>query len=127
MVNTFKKSIGMFLVAAVAGFAGAGAYNQLVKNGDSTKSINTEAHQPARLVNMNGTPGEAGTQEFVTASESTVPAVVHVKTTYGATTSGNQSYNPFQDFFWGDRGFHNPAPSMSAGSGVIITDDGYIV
>jgi hypothetical protein len=123
MVNTFKKSIGMFLVAAVAGFAGAGAYIKIANNGNISQSISADQHQPARLVNMNRIPGEAGTQEFVTASETTVPAVVHVTTTYGATSAGNQSYNPFQDFFWGDRGFRNPAPSVSSGSGVIITDD----
>ena len=115
----------MFLVAAVAGFAGAGAYNQFMPE-KVTQKAGTTNHQPARLVNYNAA-GESGVQEFVGASESTVPAVVHVTTTYGATSAGNQSYNPFQDFFWGDRGFKSPSPATSSGSGVIITDDGYIV
>jgi len=127
MVTKIKNSIAVLLVAAFAGFAGAGAYFKIFENQQDTKTTLNEAKKPVSLVNFTRTPGETATTEFVTASESTVPAVVHVTTTYGATTSGNGQYNPFQDFFWGDRGFRSPAPSMSSGSGVIITDDGYIV
>lgn len=127
MVNNLKKSIGMILVAAVAGFAGAGAYSLINDPAGSAKTVAISEKQPAQLVSQSRAAGEAGAMEFVAASESTVPAVVHVTTTYGATSSNNQSYNPFQDFFWGERGFRSPAPAMSSGSGVIITDDGYIV
>ncbi len=126
MVTTFKKSIGLFLVAVLAGFAGAGVYQSYFSQQNQVSSKTAVQVQPARFVNNTGATAES--VSFVGASESTVPAVVHVTTTYGATTSNNDLYyNPFRDFFWGDRGFRSPEPAQSSGSGVIITDDGYIV
>ncbi len=126
MVTKLKKAIGMFLLAAIAGFVGAGVYNKF--EGQQATIKTNGINQPARFVSMNSSAGEESSTQFVSASESSVPAVVHVKTTYNSVSNGgSQSYNPFQDFFWGDRGYKNPAPSMSSGSGVIITDDGYIV
>ncbi len=60
------------------------------------------------------------------AAESSVHAVVHVMVTSKETV---QTYgNPFFDFFYGDR-FQRQQPQIrqGAGSGVIISSDGYIV
>ncbi|MBL7866285.1 MAG: trypsin-like peptidase domain-containing protein, partial [Cyclobacteriaceae bacterium] len=46
--------------------------------------------------------------------------VVHV------TTETMVQRDPFMDFFWGYRA-PNPQPQRGAGSGVIISNDGYIV
>ncbi len=54
--------------------------------------------------------------EFETAASMITPAVVHIRTTYG---SGEFSLNPLKQYL-------NP-PARSSGSGVILTDDGYIV
>lgn len=128
MVTTLKKTVAFILLAGIAGFTGAGVYNQL-NNSSLNPVVESQGIQPpARTVNFKSSSGQETSTDFVSASESSVPAVVHVKTTYGAVSAGNgQSYNPFQDFFWGDRGFRSPSPATSAGSGVIITDDGYIV
>ena len=61
---------------------------------------------------------------FVNAAKIVTPGVVHIKSEY----SGNEGYaskNPIYDYF----GFGNPngRKSRSSGSGVIISDDGYIV
>lgn len=59
------------------------------------------------------------------------PAVVHIKTTYTSTNRGQQ-YNPFGDMFddffggGGGRG-RSRQPQRASGSGVIVTQDGYIV
>ncbi|MBL0340491.1 MAG: Do family serine endopeptidase [Bacteroidetes bacterium] len=128
MITKLRKAIGMFLLAGFAGFAGSGVYNSWNKPEITAAANTTGSSQPIRLTGMLPGNGEDAPTQFVAASEASVPAVVHVKTTYSAMTAGNgQYYNPFQDFFWGDRGAKNPAPAMSAGSGVIITDDGYIV
>jgi len=65
---------------------------------------------------------------FVFAAKNATPSVVHIRTKYEA---GMRANNPFNDFFkdyFGDRyerrGY---GQSMGAGSGVIITSDGYIV
>jgi S1-C subfamily serine protease len=127
MITNIKKAIGFFLLAAVAGFAGAGVYDQVTEKHNQISGSQQVEKQPARLANfLNDKPAMAATG-FVDASESSVPGVVHVKTSYSAVANGQQFYNPFRDFFWGDQGFKSPAPAMSSGSGVIITDDGYIV
>jgi Do/DeqQ family serine protease len=54
--------------------------------------------------------------DFLTASKRVVSGVVHIRTTYG---SGMFSLNPLELYY--------KAPARSSGSGVIISDDGYIV
>ncbi|MBC6401881.1 MAG: Do family serine endopeptidase [Ekhidna sp.] len=65
---------------------------------------------------------------FVFAAKNATPSVVHIRTTYEA---GVQSRSPFNDFFrdyFGDRyNRRGYGKSMGAGSGVIISEDGYIV
>lgn len=64
--------------------------------------------------------------DFTIAAEKAVHAVVHVKTK--AMRTNNYSSNPFYEFFFGDRGYNTqPQPVMGFGSGVIISDDGYII
>ncbi|MDX2443377.1 MAG: trypsin-like peptidase domain-containing protein [Bacteroidales bacterium] len=59
---------------------------------------------------------------FTATAEQTVKGVVHVKT----QSQGESNVNPFYEFFYGDRG-QQPRPVMGFGSGVIISEDGYIV
>jgi serine protease Do len=126
MVSKLKNAIGMILIAASAGFSGAVLYENIGPSSGS-RAGDSLTQPPARLVNYNADRITDAPASFVGASESSVPAVVHVKTTFMQTQSRGGYYNPFQDFFFGDRGFRNPQPVMGAGSGVIISDDGYIV
>lgn len=70
---------------------------------------------------------------FIYAANKVTPAVVHIKTLYEATASnGSQNGDMdqlFRDFF-GDGSPHGMAPGgkqEASGSGVILTEDGYIV
>lgn len=54
--------------------------------------------------------------DFLTTSKRVVSGVVHIRTSYG---SGRFSLNPLELYY--------KAPARSSGSGVIISDDGYIV
>ncbi|MDE3252704.1 MAG: trypsin-like peptidase domain-containing protein, partial [Bacteroidota bacterium] len=75
--------------------------------------------------------------DFTPAATSATPAVVHIKTKTKARQVSNNSQqrfrNPFSDLFGDDLGgFFGGGPRMipeqrASGSGVIITDDGYIV
>ncbi len=56
------------------------------------------------------------------AAESSVKSVVHVKTQYGVKPSGS-----VYDFFFGNGSSYHSQPARGAGSGVIISEDGYIV
>ena len=61
----------------------------------------------------------AGTLDFTMAADKGMPAVVHVKTQY------NQPNYTLYDFMFGTTPRYS-TPVMSSGSGVIISDDGYI-
>jgi Do/DeqQ family serine protease len=54
--------------------------------------------------------------DFLQTAQAVTPSVVHIRTSYGA---GEFSMNPLQFYF--DR------PARSSGSGVIVSDDGYVV
>ena len=87
--------------------------------------------------NNNNTPGVA--VDFTPAATTAVPAVVHIKTKTkerqlsGGGSGGSRGRNPFSDFFGEDFGdFFGGGPRVmpeqrASGSGVIITEDGYIV
>lgn len=54
--------------------------------------------------------------DFLKAARAVTPSVVHIRTSYGA---GEFSMNPLQFYF--------DKPARSSGSGVVVSDDGYIV
>ena len=54
--------------------------------------------------------------DFASAANAAIPGVVHIRTLY---SSGRYSMNPMNNIY--------RAPSRSSGSGVIVSDDGYIV
>jgi len=86
-------------------------------DGDSYRSI--EERQNLKLVSsaLRDTAHAIPAQlNFQKASTLVIPAVVHIRTNYGR---GDFSLNPLDNYF-------NP-PARSSGSGVIISDDGYIV
>jgi len=69
---------------------------------------------------------------FVYAAEVVTPSVVHIKSTVSANNGNSQYRSPFEDWFrdyFGEpREFRGQQrPQQSAGSGVIISDNGYIV
>ncbi len=78
----------------------------------------------------------AGAVDFTPAAMSATPAVVHIKTKTKArqvsNTTRQRFSNPFSDLFGDDMGDFFGGPRMipeqrASGSGVIITDDGYII
>jgi serine protease Do len=75
---------------------------------------------PVQVTGMNESLPMSEWVSFNHAAEQTVDAVVHVFTEYTVTAG----YDPFADFF----GRSQPQKrAQGAGSGVIISDDGYIV
>lgn len=72
--------------------------------------------------------------DFTAAAQAATPAVVHIKTRISARTSNVRRSNPFADLFGEDFGdFFGGSPNMqmpeqrASGSGVLVTNDGYIV
>jgi serine protease Do len=65
--------------------------------------------------------------DFTTAAEKTVHGVVHIKSEFSARTGGyNDFFAPFRDFFGSPYGSGDNTYT-GFGSGVIISNDGYIV
>ena len=122
LIAVFSSILGG--VIAIAG------YSSLVPSQDVIPSAPVE-NKPVALTNYIFDSSDFVVPEglnFVFAAKNATPSVVHIKTTYRA---GAQSRNPFNDFFrdhFGDRydrkGY---GQSLGAGSGVIVSDDGYIV
>ncbi|MDQ3047834.1 MAG: Do family serine endopeptidase [Bacteroidota bacterium] len=118
-----KKIASVFAIASIGGIS-ALSLNHLFENSKSTHSQIT--HQiPVKFANSTVTPETA--IDFTAAASSSVHAVVNVKTTYSMESQQNQyNYDPFRDFF-GQRAPRPQEAPMATGSGVIVTEDGYIV
>lgn len=64
---------------------------------------------------------------FVFAAKNATPSVVHIRTTYADGTRSNTPFNEFFRDYFGERYERRGGPARGAGSGVIISADGYIV
>ncbi len=112
-----KQLTGLFLVSLLSGATTLGAYKLFIEEKDSRNSIVTTASNSyGRNVSFSG---EA--VDFTAAAESTVHSVVHVKNVSVRTVS-----DPMMEFFYGSRGGQQQE-QIGTGSGVIISEDGYIV
>jgi serine protease Do len=120
-MNTFKKFLGTIMIASIGGFSGVAIYKATLKE-ENRGTTNISEKQRVNLVNYKADMSP-NTFNFMDAAEKTVPAVVYVKTIYPQRNTNY--YNPFQGFFFGNP--QSQQPQQSAGSGVIISDDGYIV
>jgi len=119
---TAKRLFGMVFLAVMGGFIALIAYTKffdhpkVVISADQPKQIRL-AQLPANL--------NSSQLDFTYAAERTIHAVVHVKT---VTMQNQTSGNPLYDFFFGNRYFDmKPQPVAGFGSGVIISNDGYLV
>ena len=124
MIRQLKKAISFLLIAGLGGAAGAYIYSSSSSTGFSISQKNTSSNAGVQYVNMPNAV-DAALPDFTKAADMTVHAVVHVKTFYSNKNMGFNpfGYNPFD--LWGRP---QQAPQQeSSGSGVIITDDGYIV
>ncbi len=112
-------------MAALGGAVSLGAYKYLEVNEEqsleNTESTNTQ------LVNLISSNPENAI-DYVTAAEMTVNGVVHVKTE-GTIEYKQRAFDPFRHFFYGNGNIEKEysQPIKGAGSGVIISEDGYLV
>jgi len=115
-----KRFSSLFLVSLLSGATTLGAYKLFMENDgllSEKKSIVTTA-SPAFTKNV-GLGAE--TVDFTAAAENAVHTVVHVKNVSYRTVT-----NPMMEYFYGYKGGQQQA-QVGTGSGVIISEDGYIV
>ncbi|SDN08143.1 Do/DeqQ family serine protease [Daejeonella rubra] len=120
-----------FLTACLGGAVAIGSYKLIESKLQDGSSFEDKqkvyfTNNPSPTINSS-----SGELDFTQAAASVTPAVVHIKTTYnndsGEGNSGRdkQMQDLFEDFFGGRR--RSQGPAQGSGSGVIISDDGYIV
>ncbi len=120
-----KNLFGGFLMALLGGTISLGIYKSIEPQ-YAQQQTEEQVEKPT-LVNMLATEPYASV-DYTTAAELTINGVVHIKTE-GIVEYNQQSFDPFRQFFYGDGKYNqkHQQPVKGAGSGVIISDDGYIV
>jgi serine protease Do len=111
-----KRVSGLFLISMLSGAMTLTAY-KLCFESSTRNSITTSAPS-----NYSSNVGLANSGiDFTTAAENAIHTVVHVK-----NVSVRTVYNPIMEWFYGYRGGQSQE-QIGTGSGVIISEDGYIV
>ncbi|MFL5763014.1 MAG: trypsin-like peptidase domain-containing protein [Bacteroidia bacterium] len=117
-----KKILGIFAIAGIGGLTSIGV-SHLISDREQVAS-QLSYQTPVKYVSLPGSAGPELAVDFTEAAESSVHSVVNVKTTYPMEAQ-SQAYDPFLDFFGGQR--QSQGAPIATGSGVIVSADGYIV
>lgn len=118
MYKKMKKISSLFLVSLLSGATTLGAYKLFIEKDFNKNSIVTSA--PENYSKNVGLSAE--NIDFTSAADKAIHTVVHVK-----NVSTRTVYNPIMEFFYGSRGNGQQQEQIGTGSGVIISEDGYIV
>jgi serine protease Do len=112
-------------IAFASGVAGAFTFHVLLPNRVvfQQAAVSGDVSQPADFSQVSYKNTLAATEDFVKASQVATPCVVFIKT----ISNQQQSSDPFFDFWSNMDFFGRRGPVTSSGSGVIISNDGYIV
>ena len=113
-----KNISAIFITSLLSGVITLGAYKLVFENNSSNSSesgITTEA--PLHQVSYNG----YNSPDFTQGVDKAINTVVHVK-----NVSYHTVRNPIMEFFYGYQS-GQPREQVGTGSGVIISEDGYVV
>ena len=123
--NKIFQVIGLVLLVVMVTMATNYVMNR--NNARQNQSDFSFDQIPASYANFKNV-SRAGDTDFTVAAELTVNAVVHVKVKSEVMQSRGFSGDPFFEYFFGPQ-FRQQQPQIreGAGSGVIISSDGYIV
>lgn len=138
-MNTFiNKDFGKTILAAVLGSAITVGAFQIFDN--ESKVVIEKVPENYTKIASNVSPGEATNThdmahpDFSNAAQLVTPTVVHIRSTMSRDEVVQTPHipAPFRDFFgdefFDERGFRGqPQPSVGSGSGVIVSEDGYIL
>ncbi len=127
-MNTIKKSASYIAFAFIGAFIALSLYSHF--NSNDNKRVVLE-EKPIQLTSYSQPPAPPQTQlpDLTQAAEKSVSAVVHITTKTKTNSYYFDGGNDIFEYFFGPRGNSKPTPQYSeaAGSGVIISEDGYIV
>src|SRR5919112_3489510 len=130
-----KNIFLVVLISCITALASVWGYNRLQTN--QTVGIQDSGRLPINYAGFFDGERAVGPVDFTAASTSATPTVVHIKTKTKARQATNnlpRGRNPFSDLFGDDFGdlFGGPnsqtiPEQRASGSGVLISEDGYIV
>jgi len=131
-----KQVVAVILISASTAIATMWGYNRI--EGNKTYFYSQDSGKiPSNYAKFfdGSYKNGAGPVDFTDAASAAIPATVHIKTKTVRTVSNNlPKRNPFSDLFgidpddfFGGGGGMRSLPEMASGSGVIISNDGYIV
>jgi serine protease Do len=128
---SIRKILPTALVSFASAFAAVAVFNHygLLKQEVTVMENKTPASLAALSLSNQTQP-----VDFRFAAASSTPSVVHIKSTFKVEKTAYGMNDPFRDFFGDDilKYFHGPnpyrsTPQVGTGSGVIVSEDGYIV
>ena len=131
MKTIWKNMLGAIVIAAISSGVAIGASTYYMSQNQATTTFSSGVEntfkQPYKLAGYNAVAAE--NTDFTYAAEKAVRGVVHIKATQNSKGNSDQQYvDPFEYFFgFGGRSQRTPQPRVGAGSGVIISTDGYII
>jgi serine protease Do len=121
-----KRFGSLLIVAVMGGLISLGAYSLITKRTSPVAGV-PSSPIPAQLASYSSISDGQLLPDFTVAANMTIHAVVHIKTEYARRNNLYDNFFNFRDFFGGQLPNNQPEPIMAAGSGVIISPDGYIV
>jgi len=125
-----KFLFGMIASSFIGAMMALGGYQLVVEDQQTNIVSQVNSESPVNFTNYVFDSTNFVVPEglnFVYAAKSATPAVVHIKTKYNAQrANGNNPMDQFFREYFGEQYEQQRAPGMGAGSGVIVTSDGYI-
>ena len=118
-----KKIASLVLASILGGGLALGGYLFFINEAQQTVQVKNNSQKP-QVVQTNYIPASsyvAESTDFTKAAEETVNAVVHVK------NMAISRSNPLEELFFGKSSNSGQRAIVGAGSGVIISPDGYII
>lgn len=125
--------LAVVAISATTAVLSVWGYGKVLEH--QTAGIQEQGKVPANYAGFFGNAPAGVAVDFTPAATTATPAVVHIKTKTKARQVSNNTTkqrNPFSDLFGDDFGDFFGGPRVipeqrASGSGVIITDDGYII
>src|SRR5689334_529290 len=121
-MNTFRNRILIVVLALAGGFAGAYILQNVSL--EKIQIVSSNGRAPVRTVSYNPSAAPENAVDFTAAAEMSIHAVVHVKTVVREEVP---LFNDPWGFWGGGRQYNQERIQQGSGSGVVITDNGYIV
>ncbi|MCF8233826.1 MAG: trypsin-like peptidase domain-containing protein [Bacteroidales bacterium] len=125
-----KKILGFIVAGGFGALMVLAIHGFFIESEQASASVKTEptpVHQPYQSVSYMPGPPVNG-PDFRSAAEMTVNAVVHIQTTFkGRTSMYDDFYGQLWEYFEGTPHWERGRKVIGYGSGVIISNDGYIV